>query len=146
MKIAIGCDPNAQAAKEKVIQLLESLGHTVVDFGSEDPIYANTAIRTAEYVAQKKADRGILLCGTGIGVSISANKVKGAYAALITDPYSAERSIKSNNANIACFGAFTLGSKVIETLVRIWLACEYQPGTPSAPKVQAFVDYDDARG
>ena len=73
-------------------------------------IYANVAIKVAEAVSRKEYDRGILICGTGLGVSIAANKVKGAYAALITDVYSAERARKSNNANIACFGAFTLGS------------------------------------
>lgn len=78
----------------------------LTDFGSDDPIYANVAIKVAEAVSRKEYDRGILICGTGLGVSIAANKVKGAYAALITDVYSAERARKSNNANIACFGAF----------------------------------------
>lgn len=79
MKIAIGCDPNAQNEKEALIQFIEAKGYgEVTDFGSEDPIYANVAIEVAEAVAAKKYDRGILVCGTGIGVSIAANKVKGA--------------------------------------------------------------------
>jgi ribose 5-phosphate isomerase B len=85
MKIAIGCDPNAQAFKEQLIPYIISLGHEVEDFGSDDVIYANTAIRVGEAVAAKKYDRGILICGTGIGISIAANKVKGAYCALVTD-------------------------------------------------------------
>ena len=85
MKIAIGCDPNAQEAKLQLITFMESKGYgEITDFGSEDPIYANTAIAVAEAVAAKKYDRGILLCGTGIGVSLAANKVKGAYAALLS--------------------------------------------------------------
>lgn len=89
MKIAIGCDPNAQEAKEQLIAFMKQKGYgEITDFGSEDPIYANTAIAVAEAVASKKFDRGILLCGTGIGVSLAANKVKGAYAALISDVYS----------------------------------------------------------
>ena len=68
---------------------------------------------------------------------------KGAYAALISDAYSAVRAEKSNNANIACFGAFTLGEKVMESLLRIWLSAEYQDGTPSAPKVQRIVAYEN---
>jgi ribose 5-phosphate isomerase B len=143
--IAIGCDPNALEVKSNLKSLIERLGHTVVDFGSDDPIYAKTAFSVAQFVSQKKADRGILLCGTGIGVSISANKVKGAYAALISDAYSAERSIKSNNANIACFSAFTLGSKLIETLTEIWLKCEYTPGTRSEVKINEYVNYDKNR-
>ncbi len=76
MKIAIGCDPNAQAAKEEVIAYIAKKGYgEVTDFGSEDPIYANVAIAVGEAVAAKKYDRGILICGTGIGVSIAANKV-----------------------------------------------------------------------
>lgn len=91
------------------MQYLGQKGFLLTDFGSDDPIYANVAIKVAEAVSRKEYDRGILICGTGLGVSIAANKVKGAYAALITDVYSAERARKSNNANIACFGAFTIG-------------------------------------
>lgn len=72
MKIAIGCDPNAQDAKMELIKFIEAKGYgEVTDFGSEDPIYANTAIKVAEAVAAKEYDRGILVCGTGIGVSIA---------------------------------------------------------------------------
>ena len=145
MKVAIGCDPNAMVEKDRIKALVEKLGHEVVDFGSENPIYADTAIAVAEYVSQKNADRGILICGTGLGMSIAANKVKGAYAALLTDQYSTERSIKSNNANIACFGAFTLGPKVMEALTSAWLGYSYTEGTPSAKKIQRFVDYDNER-
>lgn len=146
MKIAIGCDPNAQDAKEEVIKYIEAKGYgEVTDFGSDDPIYANTAIAVAEAVAAKKYDRGILLCGTGIGVSIAANKVKGAYAALISDVYSAQRARLSNDANIACMGAFTTGNKVRELLVDAFLGNEFVPGCASQPKVDAFVKYDQER-
>lgn len=146
MKIAIGCDPNAQEAKEKIIEYINKKGYgEVTDFGSTDPIYAHTAIRVAENVASKKYDRGILLCGTGIGVSLAANKVKGAYAALISDVYSAERARLSNDANIACMGAFTTGEKVREELVDAFLTNEFVPGCASQPKVDAFVEYDEKR-
>ena len=86
MKIAIGCDPNAQQAKEELIKFMEDKGYgEIKDFGSEDPIYANTAVAVAEAVASGEYDRGILICGTGLGVSIAANKVKGAYAALLSE-------------------------------------------------------------
>lgn len=146
MKIAVGCDPNAQDAKEKIIRHIEArhLG-TITDFGSTDPIYANVAISVAEAVASGQYDRGILLCGTGIGVSLAANKVKGAYAALVSDTYSAERARLSNDANIICMGAFTTGEKVREQMVEIFLTNEFIEGCASQPKVNAYVAYDGRR-
>ena len=85
MKIAVGCDPNAENFKKELITYIQKLGHEVEDFGSTDPIYANVAIAVGEAVASKQYDRGILICGTGIGVCIAANKVKGAYAALVNN-------------------------------------------------------------
>jgi len=146
MKLAIGCDPNAAVMKEKLASLCKDLGHEVEDFGSDDPIYANTAIAVAETVATGRADRGILICGTGIGMTIAANKVKGAYAALLSDVYSAERAMKSNNSNIACLGAFTVGEKLGEELVKTWLGCEFTAGCPSQPKVNRYREYDAKRG
>ncbi|WP_333792097.1 RpiB/LacA/LacB family sugar-phosphate isomerase [Muricomes intestini] len=146
MKIAIGCDPNAQEAKEELIKFMESKGYgEITDFGSDDPIYANVAVDVAEAVAAKKYDRGVLICGTGIGVSISANKVKGAYAALISDIYSAKRARLSNDANIACFGAFTTGNKLREELIDAFLTNEFEEGCASQPKVDAFIEYDNKR-
>ena len=146
MKIAIGCDPNAEEAKLDIINYIEKKGYgNVEDFGSTDPIYANTAIKVAEAVAAKKFDRGILICGTGIGVSIAANKVEGAYAALVTDVYSAQRCRLSNDCNIMCMGAFTSGNKNREMFVDEFLTKEFDPNSPSKPKVDAFVDYDHQR-
>lgn len=146
MKIAIGADPNANQAKADLIKFIEKEGlGEVTDLGSDDEIYFNVSREVAERVAAGEFDRGILICGTGIGVSISANKVKGAYAALISDIYSAQRARLSNNANIACMGAFTIGSKVREELTRAFLTNEFVPGCASQPKVDAFVAYDNAR-
>jgi len=146
MKIAIGCDPNAQEAKEQLIRFMEQKGYgEITDFGSGDPIYAHTAIAVAEAVAAGEYDRGVLLCGTGIGVSISANKVKGAYAALIADVYSAKRARLSNDANIACLGAFTTGHKLREELIDAFLSNEFVPGCSSQPKVDAFIAYEQGK-
>ncbi|HHW23744.1 MAG TPA: RpiB/LacA/LacB family sugar-phosphate isomerase [Clostridiaceae bacterium] len=141
--IAIGCDPNAAEAKKEIMEYLARKGYPVTDMGSDDTIYANVAIKVATAVANNEYDRGILICGTGIGVSIAANKVKGARAALITDVYSAERARKSNNANIACFGAFTVGMKLMEKLVDIFLTSEFEPGSPSQPKVDRICEYEN---
>ena len=140
--IAIGCDPNAESVKQALIAYLSGKGYSVTDFGSEDEIYANVAVKVAAAVAAHEYDRGILLCGTGLGVSITANKVKGAYAALISDVYSAERARKSNDANIACFGAFTVGIRLMEKLADTFLTSEFEPGCASQPKVDATRAYE----
>jgi ribose 5-phosphate isomerase B len=141
-KVAIGCDPNATELKEIIKKHLTDLGYEWEDYGSDDPIYANVAIRVAEAVASGKHDRGILLCGTGIGMSIAANKVHGAYAALCSDAYSTERSRKSNNANIMTLGAQVIGPELAKTLVTIWMNSEYTPGGRSEPKIQRIYEYE----
>ncbi|MFI3284206.1 MAG: RpiB/LacA/LacB family sugar-phosphate isomerase [Erysipelotrichaceae bacterium] len=146
MKIAIACDPNAESAKLELIDFINA-NHLaeVHDLGSDDEIYANTAIELATRVAAKEFDKGILLCGTGIGVSITANKVKGAYAALAYDVYSAQRCVLSNNANIVCMGAFTVGSQTRKSMVKEFLTNEFDVTCASKPKVDAFVAYDTRR-
>jgi ribose 5-phosphate isomerase B len=143
--IAIGADPNALELKGIIKKHLEDLGHRVQDYGGEDPIYANVAIRVAEAVARGEHERGILICGTGIGMSIAANKVQGAYAALVSDAYSAERARKSNNANIMTMGAQVTGPELAKTLVSIWLQSEYVPGGRSEAKVRRIVEYERER-
>jgi len=140
-KVAIGCDPNAAELKQVLKKHLEEMGYPAEDYGSDDPIYANVAFAVAEAVAAGKHERGILLCGTGIGVCIAANKVPGAYAALCSDAYSTERSRKSNNANIMTMGAQVVGPELAKALVTIWMNSEYVPGGRSEPKVQRIVAY-----
>ena len=142
MKLIFGCDPNATALKQDLMALAEKLGHEVEDYGSDDPIYANTAIRVAEAVAAGQAERGVLVCGTGLGMSLAANKVQGAYAALLTDVYSAQRAVLSNDSNIACLGAFTIGTKLAEELLKTWLGCRFEPGCASQVKVDRYKTYD----
>lgn len=146
MKIFFGCDPNAAALKLELMKVAEDLGHEVIDMGGNDPIYANVAFAVAESVAAGEGDRGVLVCGTGLGMSIAANKVKGAYAALLTDVYSAQRAALSNNANIACMGAFTIGNKLAAELLKIWLGLTFDPSSSSAPKVARYHEYDESRG
>jgi len=139
--VAIGCDPNAYSLKDIIVTQLRGLGYVVKDFGSEDPIYARVSFAVGEAVAAHEFDRGILLCGTGIGMSIAANKVPGIFAALCSDTYSAERAIKSNNANILTIGAFTTGVEVAKQIVRVWMESMWQQGTTSEPKVACYVEY-----
>ena len=144
IKIAIGCDPNAQSAKEDLIKYLNDKNYgEITDFGSEDPIYANTAITVAKAVASGEYDRGILICGTGLGVSIAANKVKGAYAACIHDVYQAQRAELSNHANIITMGAQVVGIELAKCMVKEYLSCTYDPNCRSKDKVQRIVDFEN---
>lgn len=144
MNIAIGCDPNAEEFKNKLIPFIESLGHSVVDFGSPDPIYAHTAIALGEAIAAKKCDRGILICGTGIGVCIAANKVKGVYAAEVNNIYQAERAQLSNNANVITMGAQVIGLELAKSFVREYLSNTFDTNSRSGPKVAAIAEYEIA--
>ena len=143
MKIAIGCDPNADEFKKVLIPFVESLGHECTDYGSDDVVYANTAIRVATDVAAGKQDRGILICGTGIGVSISANKVKGAYAALVTNIYQAQRAQLSNNANIIALGSQVTGIELAKCFVKEYLGLTFDPNSRSKEKVDRIVSYEN---
>lgn len=145
MRVAIGCDPNAASLAPILEALCRKTGNEPILVATDDPIYANTAIVVGEGVASGKYDRGILVCGTGIGMTIAANKVKGVYAALISDIYSAQRAVLSNDSNVACVGALTLGEKVIAELLQEWLKLQYVPGTPSEKKVRCYKEYDRSR-
>ena len=143
MKIAFGCDPNATEFKLQFMDYVKGLGHEVADFGSDDPIYANTAIEVAQAVAGGKYDRGIVVCGTGIGVSIAANKVKGAYAACIHDVYQAQRAELSNHANIITMGSQVIGIQLAKELVKEYLSVEWDPNCRSVDKVQRIIDFEN---
>ena len=141
MRVVVGCDPNASELKKAVVDELELLGHAVDDLGSDDPIYANVVISVGESVAAGSHDRGVVLCGTGIGASIAANKVPGVYCALVTDAYQAERAALSNNANVVALGSQVTGEKLARVLVRTWMANEYVAGGRSEPKVARISEY-----
>jgi ribose 5-phosphate isomerase B len=143
MKIAIGCDPNAVDLKKILIAFIQEKGHETVDYGSDDPVYATMAIRAAEDVAKGICDRGVLLCGTGIGVSIAANKVKGAYAACVSNVYQAQRAVLSNNANIITLGSQVIGAELAKCLVEAWLSNVFDPASRSAPKIAKIADYEN---
>lgn len=142
MKVAIGCDPNASDFKVALIPYIESLGHECIDFGSDDPIYANTAIKVATEVAAGNCDRGIIICGTGIGVSIAANKVKGAYAALVSNIYQAQRAQLSNNANIITMGSQVTGIELAKCFVKEYLGLSFDPNSRSKSKIDRIVSYE----
>lgn len=146
MKIAIGCDEAAYALKVEIMKHLESKGIEYKDFGAdagEVVLYPDVANMVAEAVAANEFERGILVCGTGIGMAIAANKVPGIRAAVCHDPFSTERSRKSNNAQIMCMGERVIGVELAKYLVDIWLACDFAGGG-STPKVERIMEIERA--
>jgi len=147
MNIAIGCDEAACELKEIIKNHLLSNGHDVVDFGthnSQPVLYPDIGIALAEAIAAGQHKRGILLCGTGIGMAISANKVVGIRAAQAHDTYSAERAVKSNNAQIVALGARVIGPELAKTIVDHFLAADFSGGN-SSKKVDAITEYERSR-
>lgn len=131
MKIAIGNDHGAVDMKNHVVNWLEKNGHEVVNFGTDStestdyPIYAE---RVARAVVSGECERGILICGTGIGISISANKIHGVRCALCSEPVSAALSRQHNDANILAMGARTIGPVMAEEIVRTFLTEAFEGG------------------
>lgn len=131
MRVAVGADDLGYPLKESVKAHLLGLGHEVVDYGvfDEQPVdYPDVATEVARDVAAGVFDRAILVCGTGIGMAITANKVRGVRAASVSDPYSAERARKSNDAQVLCLGSRVVAPSVATLLVDHWLASEFQGG------------------
>jgi ribose 5-phosphate isomerase B len=131
VKLIIGCDEAAFSFKEAIKAYIIEKGHEVVDkgvFDNKPVLYPDIAVAVASAVADGEAERGILMCGTGIGMAITANKVRGIRAAVCHDSYSTERARKSNNAQIMCMGARVIGIELAKQLVDIWLVSEFSGG------------------
>jgi ribose 5-phosphate isomerase B len=131
MRIAIGSDHRGYHLKEQIIAMLRTKGHEVEDAGpsaTESVDYPDFAALVAKMVSQGAVERGILICGTGIGMAISANKFSGVRAAAVADEVTAELSRRHNDLNVLCLSGDLLSSRVTERLVEIWLATEFEGG------------------
>ena len=131
MKIVIGSDHRGVDAKKRLISSLQTQGHEVTDVGPDGPEsvdYPDYAYFVAHHVSEGKAERGILLCGTGVGMCIAANKVKGVRAAPCHDSITAEMSRRHNDANVLCLSADLLGEELIDRMVRLWLETPFDAG------------------
>ena len=147
MKIAIGNDHMAVDMKNHIKKYLEDKGHTIVNFGTDTPDrtdYPIYAKKVADSVVSKECELGILICGTGIGISIAANKVKGIRAAVCSEPYSAARTRQHNNANIIAFGAKVIGTATAETIVDAFINAEYEGGR-HARRVDMISDIEEGK-
>ena len=146
MRVALGSDHGGFELKQEIIKYLEEKNIEYKDYGcystesTDYPIYAK---KVAHGILDGECELGILVCGTGIGMAMTANKVPGIRAAQCTDPYSAERAIKSNDAQIITFGALVTGEAVAKKLVDIWLDSEFDPSCPSGRKVEKIKELDE---
>ena len=145
MRIALGADSAGKPLLDVIAAHLKASGeHQVTDL-SQPGFYADISAHVAKAVLAGDYDRAFLFCGTGIGVSISANKVPGIRAALCHDAYSAERAAKSNNAHIVTMGARVIGPELAKTIADAWLAADFDPKGPSASNVEAIDRLDAGR-
>jgi ribose 5-phosphate isomerase B len=144
MKIAIGSDHRGFEVKRRIVSHLSKLGHEVHDVGPSGPEsvdYPDFALEVATAVGEGHMDRGILLCGTGIGMCIAANKVKGVRAAPCHDAITVEMSRRHNDANVLCLSADMLGDHIIVKMIDIWLATEFEGGR-HARRVEKITQFE----
>jgi len=147
MKIAIGSDHRGFEVKRRVVPLLHKLGHETLDMGTAGPEsvdYPDFAFQVGQAVSEGRVDRGILICGTGIGMCIAANKVPGVRAAPCHDSITAEMSRRHNDANVLCLSADLLGEELIDRMVRIWLDTEFEGGR-HARRVDKIARFESPR-
>jgi len=150
MKIAVGSDHRGFEAKQQIKAVVTQLGHECIDVGTNDsnPVdYPDIAYLAATAVAQKKADRAILACATGLGMSIAANKVKGIRAALCHDELSAQISRDHNDANVLCLSGDQVGEVLLRKIVETWLSTKFSGGRHlrRVKKIKAIEECTDPR-
>lgn len=143
MKVAVGNDHRGLPVKQRIVTLLTELGHEVIDLGANTPAgvdFPDYAIPVAEAVSRGQVQRGILICATGHGMCIAANKVCGVRAANCRDVLDAELCRRHNDANVLCLGAELIGPEQIERMIRVWLSTEFEGGrhTRRTEKVAAY--------
>lgn len=148
MKIAVASDHRGFAVKGKILTHLTELGHEALDFGPESPRsvdYPDYAAKVAIAICSKEVDRGILICGTGMGMCIVANKFAGVRAAPCHDDLTAEMSRLHNDANVLCLSADLLGERLVNRMVEIWLKTDFEGGR-HARRIEKIASYEAQGG
>ncbi len=146
MKIGIGNDHSALEMKAEIIELLKTRGHEVVDYGtnsaesSDYPMYGEIVGRA---VANHEVEQGILICGTGLGISLAANKVKGIRAAVCSEPFTARMARMHNNCNILAFGARVIGPELAKMIVEVWLDTDFEEGGRHQKRVNMIKEIEE---
>lgn len=132
MKIAIGCDHGGFTLKQPIVKLLESAGHTIIDCGAKsydaEDDYPDFARAVGQAVQRREAERGIVICGSGVGAVIAANKMAGIRACLCHDTYSAHQGVEHDDMNVLCLGARIIGDELAKELVRAFLSAKFLGG------------------
>ena len=150
MKIAIGADHAGYPAKDAVKAALEAEGHEVVDLGAHayDALddYPDFAKSVAEYVAAENADRGVVLCGSGVGASVASNKVKGIRASVCHDTYSAHQGVEHDDMNILCMGVRIIGEELVREIVSAFAGAEFSGEERHVRRMQKVFDMEESFG
>ncbi len=147
MKIAIGSDHRGYEAKERIKALLQSKHLEIKDFGTDSTRacdYPDIAISVSQAVAEGRAERGLLFCGSGIGMSIVANKVHGVRGALCHDELTAQMAAAHNDANVLCLPADLVGDALMQGIVRVWLDTKFEGGR-HARRVEKILEFERTR-
>jgi ribose 5-phosphate isomerase B len=147
LRIVVGSDDAGLSYKTRIAEDLggDDRVAEVIDVGvsaDEDTHYPHVAVAAARMISEGRADRALLICGTGLGVAISANKVHGIRAVTAHDSYSVERAVLSNNAQVLCFGERVIGLELARRLAKDWLGYRFDPASASAEKVDAITEYE----
>ena len=149
MKVGFGCDHVAIELKNILKEHLEEKGYECVDYGAYDPNvkvnYPEPGLKVAEAIMRGEVEKGVLICGTGIGISLAANKVPGIRAAVCSEPYSAKLTVEHNNANIIAMGARVVGPELAKMIVDEFFGAEIQGGR-HAVRVQMISDIEEKYG
>lgn len=146
MKIALGSDHAAFSFKEEIKEFLKEKGHTIIDLGafSEERVdYCDFGFAVGESVSKGVSERGLVFCGSGIGISISANKVKGIRAVVCSEPYSAKLSREHNDTNILALGARVVGIELAKMIIEIWLNTKFDGGR-HLKRIQKIANYENS--
>lgn len=148
MNIALASDHRGFEFKKRLITMLTQMGHTVKDFGvmagDQSVDYPDYGLKASRAVGSGACDRGVLVCGTGIGMSLIANKVKGVRAALCHNLYTVEMSRRHNDSNMLCIGADVIDGELLEQKVKLWLETEFEGGR-HARRVDKIMDAENGK-
>jgi ribose 5-phosphate isomerase B len=139
MIIAVGADHGGFLLKNKIVEFLKELGHEVHDLGthSEDPVdYPDFAMAVSQEILLQKAERGILICGSGVGACVAADKFPGIRAAICHDTFSAHQGVEDDNINVLCFGARVIGTELAKDIVKVWLSASFSGAERHKRKVE----------
>jgi ribose 5-phosphate isomerase B len=148
MKIAFACDHGGYPLKKIILDCIAASGHSVIDLGTDSTVsvdYPDYAEKLGLTITRGEAERGVLICGSGVGASIAANKIKGVYAAVCHDTYSAHQGVEHDNMNVLCLGARVIGPELAKELVVAFLNAKFSQGERHVRRVNKIYQIEKAK-